>query len=189
MKISSGAKISTEGSERPSLAAVAALIFRIGSTTFASGAATIALIGREFERRGWMGPAQFDLCFTLSRTSPGTNVFGFVAAACWSVRGWLGAVAGVLALSIPAAVVTILLTMAYQTWRDHPAGKYAIAAVMACIVGVMLAGGWLLIRPRLTSFRTAVFVLGALIASMWLSPLVIMGLAAAAGYAWAEDRA
>ncbi|HYP12931.1 MAG TPA: chromate transporter [Bryobacteraceae bacterium] len=178
---------SAANSPRPRLRQLASLIFQVGATTFASGAATIALIGSRLEARGWLGPAQFDLSFTLSRTAPGTNVFAFVAAASWFVRGWPGALVGVLALSIPSAVTVVLLTLAYEAWNNHPIGRVVIETILAAIVGVMFSGAWMLIRPRIQSLRTVIFVLGALIASRWLSPLTIMATAGVIGYLWPEE--
>jgi hypothetical protein len=58
---------------------------------------------------------------------------------------------------------------------------------MACIVGVMAAGAWWLVKPRSRSVRTAILVLGGLVLSRYLSPVAVMALAALLGYLW-QDR-
>jgi chromate transport protein ChrA len=131
--------------------------------------------------------AEFDLCFTMARAVPGTNLFAYLAAVGWRIRGWPGALLAVAALSLPASAVVILFTLAYQAWHTHPLGRAAIEAAMACIVGVMAAGAWWLIKPRIRSARTAVLVLGAVLLSHYLSPLAIMSLAAVLGYFWQES--
>jgi chromate transporter len=180
-------KILSGESNRPSIAALAWIVARTGVTTFGSGNTTSVLLARELEQRGWFGPGQFDLCFTMARAVPGTNLIAYIAAVGWSLRGWLGAFVAVAASSIPASVVVVLLTLAYQAWHTHPLGKPAIEAAMASIIGVMAAGAWWLVKPRARSLRTAVLVIGGLVLSRYLSPVAIMAIAAIVGYFWQEQ--
>jgi chromate transporter len=179
-------KTSFAESKGPPLGKLAWIVARIGVGTFGSGNTTSVVLARELEGRGWFGPAQFDLCFTMARAVPGTNLFAYIAAVGWSLRGWPGAIVAVAALSIPASAVVVVLTLAYQNWHTHPLGKAAIEAAMACIVGVMAGGAWWLIKPRARSVRTAILVLGGLVLSRYLSPVVVMGLAALLGYLWQD---
>jgi chromate transporter len=174
------------GESSPPIGKLAWIVARTGLGTFGSGNTTSVILARQLEDRGWFGPAQFDLCFTMARAVPGTNLIAYLAAVGWSLRGWLGAAVAVAALSVPASTVVVLLTLAYQAWHTHPLGKPAIEAAMASIVGVMGAGAWWLVRPRARSLRTAVLVLGALVLSPYLSPVAIMGAAALVGYFWQE---
>ena len=180
-------RILSTANEDRSLMALARIVARIGVTTLGSGNTTCVLLGRALDHRQWFGPAQFDLCFTLARAVPGTNLFAFVAAMGWYVRGWPGAVVSVAALSVPASVAVVLLTLGYQTWHTHPLGKPAIEAAMASIIGVIAAASWLLVRPRIRHIRTPVLVLLALLLSRYLSPLAVMAIAAAIGYYWRES--
>ncbi len=180
-------KTSFEENRQPPLGKLAWIVARTGVGTFGSGNTTSVVLARELEARGWFGPAQFDLCFTMARAVPGTNLFAYIAAVGWSLRGWAGAVVAVAALSIPASAVVVLLTLAYQTWHTNPLGRAAIEAAVACIVGVMAAGAWWLIKPRSRSLRTAILVIGGLLLSRYLSPVVVMALAALLGYLW-QDR-
>jgi chromate transporter len=176
---------STESEGRP-LAILAWIVMRTGVSTLGSGNTTSVLIGRELDRHGWFSPEQFDLCFTLARAVPGTNLFAFIAAVGWYVRGWSGALASVAALSIPASIVVVLLTLGYQTWNMHPFGKPAIEAAMASIVGVIAAAAWLIVRPRALHIRALILVVGGLLLSRYLSAIVVMALAAGIGYFWRE---
>jgi chromate transport protein ChrA len=175
-------------SKQPSLLTLARIAARTGVGTFGSGNLTSILLGRELEERGWFGRAQFDLCFTIARAVPGTNLLACVAAIGWYVRGWPGAIVFVVALSVPASVAVILLTLGYQTWHAHPVGKPAIEAAMSSIVGVIAASSWFLIRAQPRSVRTGAMVLGALALSPYLAPISVMVLAALAGYYWQERQ-
>ena len=183
LKISSAASDAT----RPPLCALAAIVLRNGLATFGSGNTTTVLIGAALDRRGWLSPAQFDFFFTVARAAPGTNLMAFVSAVGWHLRGWRGTLIALAALSVPASIVVVLLTLGYQAFHDHPAGRHVIDAAMAAIVGIMAASSWLIVQPKWRSgIRTAALAIFGLAAARYLSPIAIMALAAAAGYFWRE---
>jgi chromate transporter len=163
-------------------------VLRTTLATFGSGNTTSVLIGRALENRGWLGRAQFDACFTIARAAPGTNLMAFAAIAGWYIRGWPGACVAVAALSIPASVAAVLVTLAFSAWSAHPAGGAAIGAATAAIIGIIAAGSWLIVQPQARSVRTAVLLAGGLLASRYLSPVSIMALAFVAGYFWRADE-
>ena len=170
---------------------MAGLFFRIGNKTFGSGAAAVALLSREMDERRWLEQWQSDAIYALSRVVPGTNVLAFVAATAHAVRGWPGAVAALLALSVPASCVVVALTLAYERWHAHPVGNAMIGAAMAAIVGIVAGAAWLLAVRQYqpgARVRTCVLVFGAALLSFYLSPLTVLALGAAAGYLWPERR-
>lgn len=173
--------------ESPAFHQLAGLYSRIGNTTFGSGTTTVALLIRELTERRWLERWQCDMIYTLSRVVPGTNLLAFVATTAYSIRGWRGAVVAVLALSIPASCIIVLLTLGYHQWHDHPVGGRAIGAAVAAIVGIIAGAAFLLAWPRFRPgerVRTAVLAGTAAVFSPWLSPLTILALAAVAGYFW-----
>lgn len=170
---------------------MAGLFFRIGNKTFGSGAAAVALLSREMDERRWLPRWQSDAIYALSRVVPGTNVLAFVAATAHALRGWPGAVAAMLALSVPASCVVIALTLAYERWHETPVGSAVIGAAMAAIVGIVAGAAWLLAIDRYrpgARVRTGTLVFGAALLSFYLPPLTVMALGAAAGYLWPERR-
>ena len=119
----------------------------------------------------------------MARIAPGTNVLAFCAATGWRLRGWPGAIVAVAALSIPAAVVCVLLTLVYGRWPQFFAGA------MAAVVGVICAGAFLLVRPYLSRhrlLRTLLLLAGALAAGQFVPPVWVMLLSGLAGYLWRD---
>jgi chromate transporter len=174
---------------KPSLRTLAALYFRIGNQTFGSGSTTVVLLTGAMTERGWLQRFQCDSFFALARVVPGTNVLAFASATAHAVRGWPGAITAILAYTVPASAVVIVLTLAYQRWNGHPVGGGAITAAMSSIVGIISGGAWLLAAPHLRSqerLRAAALVLGAVVLSLWLAPLTIMAIGAAVGFFWPE---
>jgi chromate transporter len=174
----------------PSLRALAFLHLRVGNLTFGGGDPTMAVLQREMvNRRHWLSAEQYGLAYGLARITPGTNLLAFCAAAGWYLQGWRGAAATVLAVTLPSALLVVILTHAYQVWRGSTLAAGVIAGTVAAAVGMMMAGAWLLVRPHLGKrrfLRTTVFVAGAALLSFcsWLSPIQVLALAALAGFLW-----
>ncbi len=178
----------------PPLREIGRIFFRTGNVTFGSGAASTVLLREEIvEKRGWLGKDQFALCYALARVTPGTNLFALFSAAGWYLRGWPGAIVAIVAASLPASIVVILLTLGYLAIYTSRLGQAAIIGAMAAVVGTIIAGAWLLIEPDILSrnwFRTVTLVAGSIILSLGFSvpPIPIVGLAALTGFFWQDSK-
>lgn len=180
--------------EPVSLRALAALFFKVGSTTFGGGDPTMAALQRELtERKGWLTREQYGLAYSLARITPGTNVLAFCAGAAYLVRGWTGSAAAVTGASAPSALIIVWLTIAFENASRSGITRQALAAVLAAVTGMMLASAWLLLRPGCTAQawpRVAVLAGGTFLLRLWLgwSPVPLMFLAAAVGWFWPEPE-
>jgi chromate transporter len=171
----------------------ALLFLRVGNTTFGGGDPTIAVLQREFYRRGWLSQEQFAIAFGLGRATPGTNVLAFCAGAGWYMLGLSGAVTAVLVVTIPSSILVIWLTRACELGAGRPLAQAVIAAVVAAAVGTMIGAAALLVRSqwsrwtRTNWLRPVLIAAGAFIlARVGLSPLEIIGIAAAVGFFWIQ---
>jgi chromate transporter len=178
--------------DKPSLPELSGVFFRIGNFTFGGGAATTAALQREMvERRRWYDTLQFGLCYALARVTPGTNLLAFCTASGWLLRGWRGAVAGLLAASIPGCALVCLVTLGFDVWSRNRFFQAAVDGALAASVGALLASFWLLIRPYLNRrhwIQTVAIVLASIALSFlagW-SPIVILLLAGVVGFFWTE---
>ena len=181
--------------------ALAWVFTRFGNFTFGGGSATIATLHREvIDRRKWMSPESFHLCYVLSRLSPGTNLLAFGTACGWLLRGWAGALVCLLAASIPCSTIAVVVTGLYAYWSSNPSAMLAIEGAMVAAVGVMFITGVTLIRPHWRSStwpQLVLFVGGSFVVNYFLSvsPLWTLLGAAVLGFAWSaegkahEDRA
>ena len=109
------------------------------------------------------------------------------------LRGWPGAIVAIVAASLPASIVVILLTLGYLAIYTSRLGQAAIIGAMAAVVGTIISGAWLLIQPDILSrnwFRTVTLVAGSMILSLGFSvpPIPIVGLAALTGFFWRESQ-
>jgi chromate transporter len=170
---------------KPSLASLTGLYLKIGNTTFGGGDPTMILLQRELTARGWITREDFALAYSLARVTPGTNVLAFCAATGARVLGLGGALAAVLAVTLPSAVLAVLLARGFEAWRTHPLALAAIGGTVAAVSGMMWASVWLLVRPYL-GLRALLFTGGAFLAA-WkfhVTPVPVIFVAAAAGYMW-----
>ena len=168
-----------------------ALVFlRIGNLTLGGGNPTMAAMERELvEHRGWLSAEQYGLAYALARLTPGTNVLAFCAGAAWYLRGWRGALAAVLLVTVPCSVLTVWLTHAYETLKANPLATGAISGMLAAAVGMMAAAAWRLIRPHARGgqwARTLGLPAGAaiLLLGFAVPPIQALALAALAGFFW-----
>src|ERR1700761_1478622 len=123
---------------RPRIADVTLLFTRVGISVFGGGDPTIAILQREFYRRDWLSPEKFGIAFGLARLTPGTNVLAFCAAAGWYMLGIGGALAAVLAITIPASVLVVWLTRAYDLTAHSVLAQSVANALLAAAVGTMI---------------------------------------------------
>src|SRR5271165_2313469 len=143
---------------RPSLAQLTGVFFKVGNTTFSGGPPTMAALQRIFvDRFHWITSEEYGLAYALARLTPGTNVMAFCAATGWQILGWAGAFAGTLALTLPSAVVAVIITVGYETWRSNALALAAINGTVAAVAGMMLATVYSLVRPYTAGFRGSGF--------------------------------
>ena len=173
----------------PTLRKLAAVFFRVGNTTFGGGDPTIAVLQREFQRRGWITAEQFVLVYGLARVTPGTNVVAFCAGTAWLMLGVAGALIAVLVLTVPSAVLVIWLTRICELGATNRWARAAITGTVAAAVGTMLAAALYLTRLQLrkaTWPSTIAILVASFVLAQWfrLSPIQILGLAAVTGAIW-----
>lgn len=181
--------------QKATLGRVTAIFLRIGNLTFGGGEPTIAALQRELvSAREWLTPEQYALAYSLARITPGTNVLAFCAGIAWSMLGWRGALACVVAGTLPSAAIVVLLTRVLGASAHHPFAATILIAVLSAAVGLMLASAWLLVRPQLTGAlwpRAVLVVAGSFLASwkLGLSPIVVLALGALVGFLWQPREA
>jgi chromate transporter len=177
---------------RPRFPTVTRLFARVGVTVFGGGDPTIAILQREFYWRDWLSPEKFAIAFGLARLTPGTNVLAFCAAAGWYILGLGGALAAVLAITIPSSVLVVWLTQAYDLTAHNRLALSIANALLAAAVGTMIGAALLLVRTqckpgrwlRPVAISTGAFLL-AFVAK--LTPLQVIGVAAIVGFFWPES--
>lgn len=166
---------------------------KVGNLTFGGGDPTMAALQTEMvASRGWISDRAYALVYTLARITPGTNLLAFCAGTAWELLGWPGAIAAVLAMTVPAALLVLWVTAHYATLQAHPFAMAALGGVLAAAVGIMIAAAWQLARPsfsRRSWIQAGIVLAVAVLLSfpgtrIYLTPLRVLGLAALVGLLW-----
>ena len=149
----------------------------------------MAVLQREFQRRGWLSGEQFAMAYALARVTPGTNMMAFCAGTAWMLLGIAGAIAAVLAVTVPSAVLVIWLTRVCELGDSNRWAHAAIAGTVSAAVGTMVAAALDLVRMQFTKaswLRTVVVLAGAfaLARTAVLSPIQVLAVAAILGAFW-----
>lgn len=180
---------------QPSLGKLSWIFFRIGNSTFGGGDPTIAALQRELvAREDWLSQEDYGLAFSLARITPGTNVIAFCAGVGSRILGWPGAVAGALGETFASAVIAVVMTQGYESWRSNAWVLAGVAGTIAAVVGMMWASGALLVKSHFKNVDDAlraIVIAGAAFlafAKYGVNPLWIIGAAALAGLVWPEPK-
>lgn len=162
--------------------------FAIGTQSVGGGASTLLLIRRHIvERHQWITPREFNEDWALSQISPGIHLVALAGLLGRRIAGWRGAGVSVVAMMVPAALVTTLMTAAYASFADHPLARAALAGMGPATGGMTIALAALLVRETRRHGRRAAVDLIVVIAAFAIlaftrtSSLAVIVVAAALG--------
>jgi chromate transporter len=184
--------------EKPAatLTSLTEVYLRIGNTTFGGGLPTMAALQRELiDRKKWLTQDDYALAYSLARITPGTNVLAFCAGTAARILGIKGAIAAVVAVTLPSAALAVVLTFEYEKWRTNMTVMAAVAATVAAVAGMMWSSVWLLIKPHVggltRNLHTLLFAGGGFAAAYFfnVTPVPIIVASALAGFFWTERDA
>ena len=143
------------------------------------------LLRRSAAKERWLDESGHSLLTAVSRLTPGTNVLAYCAGLGWQVSGWIGAIAAVLAASVPAAVIIAALAATLVRIDRYPIVRVIIAVGVLAATALVASSAWSLMRPylnRRSAWRAA--IIAAVVAVLsWLdvTPVRIFLVAAAIG--------
>ncbi|HTJ04614.1 MAG TPA: chromate transporter [Caldimonas sp.] len=135
---------------------------------------------------GWISGAQFTSSIALAQAAPGPNVL-FVAVIGWNVAGPLGALATMTGTLLPSTALTLFVSRWGAQRRETRGVRAFTAGLTPLTIGLLVATGWLLVRPYVRDERHAVgaiVLVGIAIVGMLrtkLSPMWFVALGAIAG--------
>jgi chromate transporter len=178
----------------PRLTPLAWVFARYGNFTLGGGSATTAVLLHELVgRRQWLTQDRFALCFALGRLTPGTNLLAFCTGVGWLLRGMGGAVAALLAASVPCTIMVIVLTALFSQWQKNQFAQAVIHGAIAAAVAITVKTVWTIAKPHFKGRgRIRVIIVGVTAFALYLfaglSTIEVLLIAAAVGALWPEGR-
>lgn len=131
------------------------LFFRLSLLSFGGALGILPELERELVGvRGWITPRAFSDGYALAQFSPGPNMLAVVFYG-YHVSGLLGAVAALLGMFAPAAIITGVMAHAWGLLGDAPWPRAIRSALLPVGAGLALGGALTLARGAITDLPTA----------------------------------
>ena len=134
---------------RPSIRQLAASVALDVNRTLGGGHASTELLRRTFTSRGWLDADAHGVIVAVSRLTPGTNILAYCVTLGWRFHGWPGALAALIAASVPASLVVYVLTATLAEIDRYAVVRGTLALGILVAAVLVLASAWALIRPYL----------------------------------------
>lgn len=165
-----------------SLAELALVFLKLGTTAFGGPAAHIAMMEDEFVRkRQWITKAEFLDRLAAASLIPGpssTEVAIFIGQ---SKRGWAGLVVGGCCFILPAAVLVTLIAAVYARYGSLPQVSGILYGIKPAVIAIIVQALWSLSRTAIkTSLLAVIGGVAVVLNAFGVAPLVVL---AAAGIA------
>jgi chromate transporter len=130
-----------ENPESPPTATQLFLIFtRIGLTSFGGGLS--GWLFREFvQRHRWLTQDEFLSGLAICQTLPGINVSNMAIWIGYRMRGAWGAIASLIGIIVPAAILIVLIAIAFSTLTQIPLFHAGLVGASAAAIGLSLSMG------------------------------------------------
>jgi chromate transporter len=104
------------------------------------------------ESHHWITPEQFTAAYAIAQASPGPNLL-YVTLVGWWSAGWAGAVLATLAIIVPPATLTLILLRVSRSAGVGRLGRAVQTGLAPVSVGLLLAGGLVLLRSVDSDWR------------------------------------
>src|SRR5262245_18999721 len=134
-------------SRRISLSQLTWIVVRDVNRTLGGGLASMELLRRTFTANGSIDHTSNAGLVAVSRLTPGTNVLAYCVGLGWMLHRWAGAVAAVVAASLPASLIVCVLAIALVRIQDYPAVRTLLAVGVLIATLLVFASAWALLRP------------------------------------------
>ncbi|MFZ0230472.1 MAG: chromate transporter, partial [Mycobacterium sp.] len=150
--------------EQVSLADLALVFLKLGTTAFGGPAAHIAMMQDEFVRkRRWITESEFLDRLAAASLIPGpssTEVAIFIGQ---SKRGWRGLLISGCCFIFPAAVLVTVIAAVYARYGALPQIAGILYGIKPAVIAIILQALWSLSRTAIKSTFLAAVGIGALV--------------------------
>jgi chromate transporter len=167
---------SEDAPSRTSLAELALLFFRLGTTAFGGPAAHIAMMRDEVvNRRKWLTDERFLDLLGATNLIPGPNSTEMAIHVGWLRRRWAGLVVAGVCFIVPAMLATGALAWAYVRFGRLPEVGWLLRGVKPVILAIVVQALWKLAPTAARSWPLrGLGVLAAAAAAVGVNELAVL---------------
>ena len=134
----------------------------IGATSF--GGVVPYLRNSLVTKCHWVDDKEFVEILSISQSLPGLNATNVAVLLGDRLRGWAGALAAIVGMCLPGAVLMLLVAIVYRSHGDHAIVTAMLKGVAAAAVGLILFTVVQLGKKSLTHRYDLIFVLVTVLA-------------------------
>jgi chromate transporter len=121
--------------DRVTLSQIFTVFLMIGATSIGGG--LVAYLRRALvAKRGWVDDPTFVQMLSISEALPGLNGTNIAILAGDRLRGARGAIAAILGICLPGALIMVAAAVAYRSQGDQPIVAAMLATIAAAAVGL-----------------------------------------------------
>lgn len=165
---------------RPSLLTLAKTWAAIGSQSLGGGPSMIYMMRLLLvERYKWLTASVFQECWAIGQAAPGMRNIALTGLLSERIAGFPGMVVSVVAMVLPSALITVLLTAGLVEIERVPAVQSAMRGIVPVTAGMTLAlavffGRTAVRKGRVGIIDWAVFLGAALLAGLLRVPVLLI---------------
>ena len=167
--------------------------FKIGLFTFGGGYAMLPLIQAEVLANGWLTLEQIVNFVAVSESTPGPFAVNIATYVGMITAGPFGAVCATLGVALPSFLVIMIIARGYDKFRKSPLVEGMMTGLRPAVIGLIASALYSIGKnvlfpawPEITPVfwvSAAIFIPVAVLAFRKKSPILLIGISAAAGIA------
>lgn len=168
-----------EAQQPISLAAIALVFLKLGTTAFGGPAAHIAMMEAEFVRkRQWISKSDFLDRLGMANLIPGPSSTEVAIFIGYKLRGWRGLLVAGTCFIVPAAIFVAAIAAAYVRYGSLPQVSGILYGIKPVVIAIILQALWSLGRTAVKTTTLAVIaVLSIVLSALGFSPLLVLAIA------------
>ena len=163
--------------------------FKIGIFTLGGGYAMIPLIETEVvDKRKWLKPEELVDTLAIAQSTPGVFAVNISILIGYKLYGNKGAVCAALGASLPSFLIILAIAIFFHSFKDNHIIASIFKGIRPAVVALIAVPTFNLAkRTGINRYNCWIPVVSAI--AIWLlgvSPILIIIIAAAAGYVYGE---
>jgi chromate transporter len=187
----SGPELDDAAAPRTSLAELALLFLRLGTTAFGGPAAHIAMIRQEVvDRRRWLTEEHFLDLLGATNLIPGPNSTELAIHVGWARRRWAGLLVAGVSFIVPAMLMAGALGWAYVRFGTLPETAWLLWGIKPVILSIVAQAVWRLAGTAARDWPLRLLAAAAVAAAaLGVHELVVLAAGGAIAVAMRRPRA
>lgn len=154
---------------------LACVLLKVGSTGFGGAMPMLALVHTEYvQKRRWVSQEEYDEAVMVGQIMPGPIAVDAITHMGYRLRGWPGAIVSWFSFILPSFLLMLALTLLYVQYGGVPQISGVFKGLGAAVVAVILSAAWRMGKPHLKDPRSAILMLGSMLALLLLQVNIVL---------------